>query len=64
MGTEFKKEDRYIVFNWADVEEFFTPDEQRQLARLAEVQRAGREEAGKPPMDCGVVEPHWPVWSR
>ena len=61
MTTELKREECYIVFELSDVEEFFTPDEQRQLARLVEVQRAGREEAGKPPMDCGVVEPNWPV---
>ena len=61
MNVESKKEDRCIVFNLADVKEFFTPDEQRQLARLVEVQRVGRENAGKAPMNCEVVEPDWPV---
>lgn len=61
MSVELKQKERYVVFNLADVKEFFTPDEQRQLARLVEVQRVGRENAGKAPVDCGVVEPDWPA---
>lgn len=62
MSTEFKREERYIVFKLSDVEEHFTPGEKQQLARLVEVQRAGREEAGKPPLECVVVESDWPEY--
>lgn len=66
MSTEFKREDRYIVFKMSDVEEHFIFGEKQQLARLAEVQRVGRSEAGKPPLECVVVESGWseyePTW--
>lgn len=62
MSAEFKREERYIVFKLSDVEEHFTPGERQQLARLAEVQRVGREEAGKPPLECVVVEADWPEY--
>lgn len=62
MSTEFEREERYIVFKLSDVEERFTPSEKQQLARLAEVQRVGRSEAGKPPLECVVVEKDWPEY--
>ena len=62
MSTEFKREERHIVFKLSDVEEHFTPGEKQQLARLVEVQRAGREEAGKPLLRCVVVEKDWPEY--
>ena len=62
MSTEFTREDRYIVFKLSDVEEHFTPGEKQQLARLAEVQQVGRSEAGKPPLECVVVEADWPEY--
>ena len=62
MSTEFKREERYIVFKLSDVEEHFTPGEKQQLARLVEVQRVGREEAGKAPLECVVVESDWPEY--
>ena len=62
MSTEFEREERYIVFKLSDVEEHFTPGEKQQLARLVEVQRAGREEAGKAPLECVVVESDWPEY--
>ena len=62
MSTEFEREERYIVFKLSDVEEHFTPGEKQQLARLVEVQRAGREEAGKPLLRCVVVEADWPEY--
>ena len=66
MNNEFTREERYIVFKLSDVEEHFTPGEKQQLARLVEVQRAGREEAGKPLLKCVVVEKDWaeyePTW--
>ena len=62
MSTEFNREERYIVFKLSDVEEHFTPGERQQLARLAEVQRVGRSESGKPQLDCVVVEADWPEY--
>ena len=62
MSTEFEREERYIVFKLSDVEEHFTPSEKQQLARLVEVQRAGREEGGKPLLRCVVVEKDWPEY--
>ena len=62
MTNEFMREDRYIVFKMSDVEEHFTPGEKQQLARLVEVQRVGREEAGKAPLECVVVESDWPEY--
>ena len=62
MSTEFKQEERYVVFKLSDVEEHFTPGEKQQLARLVEVQRVGREEAGKPLLRCVVVEKDWPEY--
>ena len=62
MSTEFEREERYIVFKLSDVEEHFTPGERQQLARLVEVQRVGRSEAGKPPLECVVVEADWPEY--
>lgn len=62
MSTEFQREERYVVFKLSDVEEHFTPSEKQHLERLVEVQRAGREEAGKPPLECVVVESDWPEY--
>ena len=62
MSTELKREERYLVFKLSDVEEHFTPGEKQQLARLAEVQRVGREETGKAPLECVVVEADWPEY--
>ena len=62
MSTKFKREERYLVFKLSDVEEHFTPGERQQLARLAEVQRVGRSEGGKPLLECVVVESDWPEY--
>ena len=62
MSTEFEREKRYLVFKLSDVEEHFTPGEKQQLARLAEVQRVGRSESGKPLLECVVVESDWPEY--
>lgn len=62
MSTEFKREERYLVFKLSDAEEHFTPGEKQHLERLVEVQRTGREEAGKPPLECVVIESDWPEY--
>ena len=62
MSTEFKREDRYIVFKLADVEKDFFPSEISQLLELYETQQSMRKLNGKPPLDCVVVESDWPEY--
>ena len=62
MSTEFKREERYIVFKLSDVEKDFFPSEISQLLRLYETQQSMRKQSGKPPLDCVVVESDWPEY--
>ena len=59
MSTEFKQEERYIVFKLSDLGNSLKGDEIRRLAReYAE----HRQQSGKPPLDCVVVESGWPEY--
>lgn len=59
MSTEFKREDRYIVFKVSDLGNSLKGDEIRRLAReYAE----HRKQMGKKPLDCVVVESDWPEY--
>lgn len=62
MTKEFMREDRYIVFKISDVVEHLTTTEALHLARLYEIQRVGRKEAGKSELECVVVESDWPEY--
>lgn len=62
MTNEFTREDRYIVFKISDVVEHLTTTEALHLARLYEIQRVGRKEAGKAELECVVVESDWPEY--
>lgn len=62
MTNEFVREERYIVFKISDVVEHLTTTEALHLARLYEVQRVGRREAGKAELECVVVEADWPEY--
>lgn len=62
MSTELKREERYIVFKISDVVEHLTTTEALHLARLYEIQRVGRKEAGKAELECVVVEKDWPEY--
>ena len=62
MSTKVKREERYIVFNVSDVVEHLTTTEALHLARLYEIQRVGRKEAGKSELECVVVEKDWPEY--
>ena len=64
MSTEFKREERYIVFKVSDVAEHLTATEALHLARLYEIQRVGRKEAGKSELECVVVEKDWPEYEQ
>lgn len=62
MTKEFMRENRYFVFKISDVVEHLTTTEALHLARLYEVQRVGRKEAGKSELECVVVEKDWPEY--
>lgn len=62
MTNEFIREERYIVFKISDVVEHLTTTEALHLARLYEIQRVGRKEAGKAELECVVVEKDWPEY--
>ena len=62
MTNEFMREERYIVFKISDVVERLTTTEALHLARLYEIQRVGRREAGKAELECVVVESDWPEY--
>ena len=62
MTNEFMREERYIVFKISDVVEHLTTTEALHLARLYEIQRVGRKGAGKPELECVVVESDWPEY--
>ena len=62
MSDEFKREDRYMVFKISDVVEHCTKTEALHLARLYEIQRVGRKDAGKAELECVVVESDWPEY--
>jgi len=59
---KFQREERYLVFKLADVENDFFPSEISQLLRLHETQQSMRKQSGKPPLDCVVVESDWPEY--
>ena len=61
MNKEFNREERYIVFKMSDLGNSLKGDEIRKLAReYAE----HREQLGKKPLDCVVVESDWPEYER
>lgn len=62
MSNEFIREERYFVFKISDVVEHLTTTEALHLARLYEIQRVGRKEAGKAELECVVVESDWPEY--
>lgn len=53
MSTEFKREERHIVFKLSDLGNSLKGDEIRRLAREYEEHR---QQLGKPPLECVVVE--------
>ena len=59
MSTEFKREERYIVFKLSDLGNSLKGDEIRRLAREYEEHRRLK---GKKPLECVVVEKDWPEY--
>lgn len=62
MSTEFKREDRYIVFKLSDVERFLTDADRAHLAMMKNEIDAGRDCANKPPFKGLIVESDWPEY--
>ena len=58
--SEFKRERRYLVEKVRDVETALSDDEKRQLSALMEKVEHHREQQGKSPLECVVVESDWP----
>lgn len=59
MSTEFKREERYIVFKVSDLGNSLKGDEIRRLSKEYAEQRSLK---GKPPLECVVVESDWPEY--
>ena len=62
MSTEFKREERYIVFKLSDVERYLTDADRAHLAMMKNEIDAGRDCANKPPFKGLIVESDWPEY--
>lgn len=62
MSTEFKREERYIVFKLSDVERYLTDADRSHLAMMKNEIDAGRDCANKPPFKGLIVESNWPEY--
>ena len=57
--TEFKRENRYLVFKRSEIEEYLTPGQRTQLNLLANICALCREEDDKIPLECVITESDW-----
>ena len=63
MGVEgFDRQERYTVFKDTDVGEALTPDQCTDLIQMHETMQASRENNGKAPLVCLVIEEDWPEY--
>ena len=62
MSTEFKREERYIVFKLSDVERYLTDKDRANIAMMKMEIAAGRDCANKPPFKGLIVEADWPEY--
>ena len=62
MSTEFKREERYIVFKLSDVERYLTDADKTYLEMMKNEIDAGRDCANKPPFKGLIVESDWPEY--
>lgn len=61
--TSFNREQRYIVIKMSDLAATMLSHSQlRTLGDICAGVHATRERAGKPPLDCVVVESDWPEY--
>ncbi len=64
MSKEFKREDRYLVFKNKDIDLALTTHEKESLIFLANKVFLRRQEIGKAPLECVVVESDWPNYAE
>lgn len=57
-----KREDRYVVLKRSDIQDALTLDEIFDLDELCFKIAARRDDKGKPPLSCVVVESDWPEY--
>lgn len=64
--SEFKREDRYLVFKRSDIEKYLNEGNRGTLNGLTWLIDHHRKDDGKQPLQCVVVEHDWPeheqVW--
>ena len=58
----FEREVRYVVLKITDIQDALTPDEKSALIQIEETVERHREQRGKPPLVCAVVEADWPEY--
>lgn len=56
------REERYTVLKVSDVSNALEPDEKSELIYLEEKVALYREQTGKKPLECVVVESDWPEY--
>ena len=60
MGDTFRKEQRYVVLKIKDIiAAGLTPDEVEAFNKVCDKVSLHRNQAGKPPLGCVVVEADW-----
>ena len=60
--TTFKREQRYIVFKLTDLQKHIEPSDLFNLQQIGRTVGAGREQDGKSPLECVVIESDWPEY--
>lgn len=58
--TDFKRELRYMVMKWKDVDVYLSPEESETLLALSSKICKSRQTDGKIPFNAVVVEQDWP----
>lgn len=58
----FRREERYVVLKIKDLHEYLPQPLIDHLKSISDEVRAGREMAGKQPLECVVVEKDWPEY--
>ena len=62
MPKEFQRENRYVVFKRSDMRKYLSQSERRQVEGLALHICLSREDDGKQPLNCLVIEKDWPEY--
>lgn len=60
--TGFKREFRYLVFKFKDVNKYLTETEKEMLMSITRKVAKGRADDMKMPIECVVVESDWPEY--